>query len=147
MNPSYVLMSGMEQGQASKRCWKSMPPHMALASTHANLTPPRLVMLCQPICSCIVGARRKGMYGPLASLLPRLGAQRLLSLRPDLVGSAIAAMEEQAICSAASDLVMAVLRQLRAELNTETGALSGAAWPTVSPRWHAESMRAALFMR
>ena len=57
------------------------------------------------------------MYGPLTSLLPRLGAQRLLTLQPALVGKAIAAMDNQAVCGAASGLVMAVLQLLRSELN------------------------------
>ena len=35
------------------------------------------------------GPRRKGMYGPLVSLVPRLGAQKLLTLRPTLVAETV----------------------------------------------------------
>ncbi len=55
------------------------------------------------------------MYGPLTSLLPRLGARRVLELRPALIGDTVAAMEVQAICGPASGLFMALLRQLQAE--------------------------------
>lgn len=55
------------------------------------------------------------MYGPLTSLLPRLGARRVLELRPALIGDTVAAMEVQAVCGAASGLFMAVLRQLQSE--------------------------------
>ena len=55
------------------------------------------------------------MYGPLTSLLPRLGAQRMLELRPSLIGDTVAAMEVQALCGPASGLFMAVLRQLQSE--------------------------------
>ena len=61
------------------------------------------------------GTQSKGMYGPLTSLLPRLGAERMLELRPSLIGDTVAAMEVQAVCGAASGLFMAVLRQLQSE--------------------------------
>ena len=65
--------------------------------------------------SACAGAQSKGMYGPLASLLPRLGAQWMLELRPSLIGDTLAAMQDQAVCGPASGLFMAVLRQLRSE--------------------------------
>ncbi len=88
---------------------------------------------CQIVATSVpgtAGARRKGMYGPLTLLLPRLGAQRMLALQPDLVGDAVAAMENQAVCGAASSLVMAVLRRLRSELNagTQTQTRCGNGW-------------------
>ena len=62
------------------------------------------------------------MYGPLASLVPRFGARRLLALRPGLLSDTVVAMREYGLCSAATGLLLALVRQLRLEWATP-GAL------------------------
>ena len=75
--------------------------------------------------SMCAGRRCKGMYGPLASLLPRLGALRLLELQPSLIGETVAAMEDQAACGPAAAMIMTLLRQLRSKA---PGAHSATKW-------------------
>ena len=58
------------------------------------------------------------MFGPLASLVPRLGARRLLTLAPGLLRDTIAAMREYGLCSAATGLLLATVRQLAVECAT-----------------------------
>ena len=64
------------------------------------------------------------MFGPLASMVPRLGAVRLLALAPRLLPDTVAAMREYGLCSAATCLLLAVVRQLRVECATQ-GAFKG----------------------
>ncbi|KAK9830510.1 hypothetical protein WJX72_012147 [[Myrmecia] bisecta] len=61
------------------------------------------------------GGPRKGRYIPLTGLVPRLGAKRMLSLRPGLLEDTLSAQREQALCSCASGLFSALLQELRQE--------------------------------
>ena len=67
------------------------------------------------------GHGRKGMYGPLACLVPRLGAQKLLGSHPRLLYDTVAALSEYGLCSPAAALLLALVKQLRRELPA-TGA-------------------------
>lgn len=61
------------------------------------------------------------MYGPLACLVPRLGARKLLAGRPRLLHDTVAAMSDYGFCSAAAGLLLALVKQLRHECPS-TGA-------------------------
>ncbi|KAK9830799.1 hypothetical protein WJX74_007694 [Apatococcus lobatus] len=60
---------------------------------------------------------RKGKYGPLAGLVPRMGAQALLELEPNLVTSCMEAMQQDAVCKSASSLLAALLSNLWLQLH------------------------------
>ena len=55
------------------------------------------------------GGHRKGKYGPLAGLVPRMGAEALLQLEPGLISMCMEAMDIDAVCKSASSLLAALL--------------------------------------
>ena len=63
------------------------------------------------------GGHRKGKYGPLAGLVPRLGAQALLQMEPKLIEMSMEAMNLDAVCKSASGLLAALLDSLWTELH------------------------------
>eukprot|EP00741_Cyanophora_paradoxa_P006927 tig00001057_g6701.t1 len=64
-------------------------------------------------------ARAQGRYGPLAALVPRVGARELLSRRPALLAEAAAALADPAVTPAAGTLWAALLDRLRSEAAAE----------------------------
>lgn len=56
------------------------------------------------------------MYGPLACLVPRLGARKLLGGHPRLLHDTVAALSEYGLCSPAAALLLALVKQLRREV-------------------------------
>lgn len=65
---------------------------------------------------------RKGRYAPLASLVPALGARRLLALQPGLAAASLAALRDNGLCSSVVLLLDALWADLR------KGAASDDAW-------------------
>ena len=68
--------------------------------------------------SCWAGGHRKGKYGPLAGLVPRLGAKALLDLEPNLLISCMEAMQLDAVCKSASSLLASLLNNLWLQLHS-----------------------------
>ena len=62
------------------------------------------------------GHRRKGRYAPLEVIVQRRGAAWLLELDGNLIGGAVGAMVESAICGPVSAFLTTLLRQLWREL-------------------------------
>ncbi|KAK9862251.1 hypothetical protein WJX84_009332 [Apatococcus fuscideae] len=89
--------------------------------------------LLQPVALKLLKLRghRKGKYGPLAGLVPRMGAQALLQLEPDLIEMCMEAMQLDAVCKSASSLLAAMTNSLWDQLHSAhpgDDAKAQAAW-------------------
>ncbi|XP_070011919.1 uncharacterized protein [Nicotiana sylvestris] len=72
-----------------------------------------------------LGPRCKGRYVPLASLIKRLGARTLLSMRPDLLFETIKAYIDDDVCCALTTFLKCFLECLRDEYWSSDGVESG----------------------
>ncbi|KAL3696959.1 hypothetical protein R1sor_011035 [Riccia sorocarpa] len=71
------------------------------------------------------GRYRKGKYVPLASLVQRIGARKLLALKPDLLFQTIHALSDDDVCCAASTFYKSFLDRLREDCWISEGVTEG----------------------
>ena len=65
------------------------------------------------------GAHSKGRYVPLAALVPKMGARKLLELRPNLLEESLDAMRDDSVCCAAGTLIKELSAALLCEMESE----------------------------
>ncbi|GBF89110.1 hypothetical protein Rsub_01827 [Raphidocelis subcapitata] len=107
------------------------PPGCAGAEADAVLRDAAAALLRLP-------AGRKGRYGPLLSLLPRVGAGWMLRAEPRLLDQVLAAMSNDMIANTANCFFRGLLAQLRREAaggGADEGAAAGAAGGGGAPDW------------
>ena len=73
------------------------------------------------------GVPSKGRYVPLAALVPKLGARKLLDIRPNLLEESLDAMRDDSVCCAAGTLIKELSAKLLDEMEEEerTAAAAG----------------------
>ena len=87
------------------------------------------------------GAHSKGRYVPLAALVPKMGARKLLELRPNLLEESLDAMRDDSVCCAAGTLIKELSAALLCEMESEEresanlGIKPGTPSQTPSERW------------
>ena len=87
------------------------------------------------------GAHSKGRYVPLAALVPKMGARKLLELRPNLLEESLDAMRDDSVCCAAGTLIKELSAALLCEMESEEresanlGIEPGTPSQTPSERW------------
>ena len=87
------------------------------------------------------GAHSKGRYVPLAALVPKMGARKLLEIRPNLLGESLDAMRDDSVCCAAGTLIKELSAALLCEMESEEresanlGIEPGTPSPPPSERW------------
>ena len=65
------------------------------------------------------GAHSKGRYVPLAALVPKMGARKLLEIRPNLLEESLDAMRDDSVCCAAGTLIKELSAALLCEMESE----------------------------
>ena len=65
------------------------------------------------------GVPSKGRYVPLAALVPKLGARKLLDIRPNLLEESLDAMRDDSVCCAAGTLIKELSAKLLDEMEEE----------------------------
>ena len=73
------------------------------------------------------GVSSKGRYVPLAALVPKLGARKLLDIRPNLLEESLDAMRDDSVCCAAGTLIKELSAKLLDEMEEEERAAAAAA--------------------
>ena len=73
------------------------------------------------------GVSTKGRYVPLAALVPKLGARKLLDIRPNLLEESLDAMRDDSVCCAAGTLIKELSAKLLDEMEEEERNLAAAA--------------------
>ncbi|KAG6541059.1 hypothetical protein Mapa_017546 [Marchantia paleacea] len=71
------------------------------------------------------GRYRKGKYVPLASLVQRIGARKLLAIKPDLLFQTIHAFSDDDVCCAAGTFYKSFLERLREDCWSSDGVMEG----------------------
>lgn len=89
----------------------ALPISLELCGHHPDVT-----------CGGAAEGNRKGKWAPLAYLVPRVGARRMLALQSNLLEMCLAALERQVACSSVSSLWIALVKGLRQELHSDLGA-------------------------
>lgn len=97
-----------------------LPPGCAAADADAVFRDAAAALLRLP-------AGRKGRYGPLLSLLPRVGAAWMLRAEPRLLDQVLAAMSNDMVANTANNFFRGLLAQLRKEAGGDGAEAAAAA--------------------
>ena len=79
------------------------------------------------------GVPSKGRYVPLAALVPKLGARKLLDIRPNLLEESLDAMRDDSVCCAAGTLIKELSAKLLDEMEEEERTAAAAAGSGIEP--------------